>query len=435
MKISGIKASVLVKAYSGKLFCIVLLLLTTTQSKAAVIDTGLADQISLQLHAKKQLPLYFPLSVKRFYVSQNFQPVWLKQGKDEAGQTWQAMLLMDCVLEYGLAHSDYHPDELRYELLHEIFEQPDKISKERQARFDIMLTDAMLTILNHLHYGKLNPELPLASIDAGQGDVRMDVVLMNALLQNNIMPSVLAVQPKSQAYISMQQWLHKWKGQYLDDCYEVPEASVRKVAVNMERLRWADIGEKPYIQVNIPSFTLSLFLKDTTYRFKVVTGSPSTPTPLLQSAIYSVAAVPRAELPNQLRIMEQVPNMLAKRPGQAKALLVFLFANRHRIDLVEMPETAWFKATQRAFSRGNIGLEEPQRFAELLLATQGAAGQTALLRQSVTSGKSRALPLKTPVPFKVTYLTCMVRDGQVVTYGDIYQLDGKLEQALYQTNR
>lgn len=414
-----------------KSFCTFLILLTSwSVASASGIDTSLATRINTELHAEKQLPLYFPRSVKRFYTARNFQSAWLIRKKGETGHAWQAMLLLDCVLQYGLSHADYHPDELRYDLLHDIFEQPDKISEDRQARFELMLTDAMLTLMDHLHYGKLNPELPAIRIDAGEGDTRMESVLSTALARTDISEALLSVQPKGQAYMEMQRWMHKWKGQYLDDCYEVPEENVRKVAINMERLRWAAIGDGPYVQIDIPSFTLTLFLPDSTYHFKVVTGSRATPTPLLQSAIYAVNVVPKTELPDQLRTLELLPQSTPQ-TGKAGSLLNFHFSSRNKIDLIEIKQTAWFKRNQRALSQGNIGVEKPEKLAALLLKADRQEGKIALLRRTRLAGNARTFRLQKPMPLKVTYLTCRFQDGQLVAYPDIYQLDTKLEQAIY----
>lgn len=412
-------------------YTLLLLFICCSVSLAAPLDTGLASEIHAQLHAKRQLPLYFPRSVKRFYAARDFKPVWLIREPGETGHAWQAMMLLDCVLQYGLAHTDYHPDELRYDVLHDIFEQPEKIAPDRQARFELMLTDAMLALTDHLHYGKLNPALPAIKVDASRGDIRLESVLKTALAEKEISGGLLAVQPKGQAYQEMQRWMHKWKGQYLDDCYEVPEESVRKVAINMERLRWAAIGDGPYLQVNIPSFTLYLYLPDSTYRFKVVTGKPVTPTPLLQSKVYAVSiVVPETILPDQLRTLELLPQ--SNTPGvSARSLLIFPFSGRYPVSLTEMKETVWFKRNQRALSQGNIGVEKPEKLAELLLRSDHQANQIKLLRKTRLAGKGMALRFRQPMPVKVTYMTCWFQDGQLMTYPDIYQLDHKLEQAIY----
>jgi len=74
------------------------------------------------------------------------------------------MLMLDCVLQFGLSHDDYHPKELSYDLLHNILEKPGQVSAADKAKYDILLTDALVTFMNHLHYGKLNPDFPLPKL-------------------------------------------------------------------------------------------------------------------------------------------------------------------------------------------------------------------------------------------------------------------------------
>ncbi|MGY4386476.1 hypothetical protein ACVWYN_003531 [Pedobacter sp. UYP24] len=58
------------------------------------------------------------------------------------------------------------------------------------------------------------------------------------------------------------------KGQYVGDCYEIPESEVRKIAINMERLRWWEFNgkkdqlrKKPYLTCEIID-GLPVFHKD-----------------------------------------------------------------------------------------------------------------------------------------------------------------------------
>jgi hypothetical protein len=181
--------------------------------------------------------LHYPNSVKRFYARNGNQLYWITS-EDRATRTFQAMMLLDCVRQYGLSHKDYHPDELVYDRLRLMLK--DSLSKSDQVRFDLMLSDAMLSLINHLHYGKQNPVITLAKIDAedfkGLDAVK---VLSNALVQPDLQPVVLAVQPKSKAYIKLQAYMRLVKGQYVGDCYEFPEKEVLKAADKMERLRWS----------------------------------------------------------------------------------------------------------------------------------------------------------------------------------------------------
>ncbi|MBB5396883.1 hypothetical protein [Mucilaginibacter sp. AK015] len=401
------------------------LFLSSAPALALQPDPGLASQIRSQLQAKNKLALYFPRSVKRFYAARNFKPVWLIKETGETGHAWQAMLLLDCVVQYGLSYGDYHPDELKYGILRDIAEQPAKINRKQQARFEIMLTDAMLTLMVHLHYGKLNPDLPAAKIDAAYGDLRVETALAQALTQPDVTEKMLAVQPSGQAYQEMQNWMHKWKGQYLDDCYEVPEADVRKVAINMERLRWAAIGPGPYLQVDIPSFTLSLFLPDSVYRFKIVTGSRATPTPLLKSQLLAVSLVAGNSRP--YRQKHATPNQEDKK----RSLINFDFSGRGNLLMGEISEKAWFRQDMRALSIRNVGVDQAEKLAAILLQADRQPALVNALRHNRKAGRFMNVKLHKPVPLKITYLSCGFQDGQLITYPDIYQLDKKLEQAIY----
>lgn len=382
-------------------------------------------------HTSGTKSLYFPATVKRFYSSREYRQVWLTPERGETGHAWQAMMLLDCVLQYGLSHSDYHPAELTYDELRAIVEKPATVSGEKKAAFDILLTDAMLTLLDHLHYGKLNPELTAKAVDAGQGDLRLDTVLSSAIKLPDLVQAVEAVQPKSKAYQHLQYWMYKWKGLYTGDCFEVPEEQVRKVAINMERLRWAGIADGPYIQVNIPTFMLSIFLKDTTYRYPVIVGNKAHPTPLLAGTLTGIHALPAATLTRSLRISEELPLVQLNLKSNLRSQLEFVFVSKYPVSMAEFNSPDWYHKAQRAVTKGNIGIANGADLAAELLKLQPGASQLPALRRGVNAGQEINIRLKRGIPFKVTYLTCLIRDGQLETFDDVYQLDGRLEHALY----
>lgn len=447
--------------------------LNTTVSVAATYrDTILASSIHDQL-TNSSLSLYYPKSVKQFYLLGNFDAAWIKTQK-ETGPTWQAMLMIDCVLQFGLSHADYHPDELLYSRLHAILEQPDKVSVAQKARFDIMLTDAMITFINHLHYGKLNPDYTPGRIDTGSpGGFSAGRILFTGLQQNDLEHAILGVQPRSEEYAGLQNYMHLLKGQYLDDCYEIPEAEVRKVAINMERLRWAAINEPYYIHINIPSYTLKLYHKDSVYQFKVIVGRATAPTPTLHSAITYFTTSPQWSAPKNIIIKEIVPRALHDsnyldnnhlaiydskgnyiQPGRVNlnrvkrdpsnyhvqqssgcdnslGVVVFRFDNPYDIYLHDTPDKDLFKQTARAFSHGCIRVEQAEKLAALLLKYDGAADKINVVSHTIANYQTKTFVLTAPVPIKITYLTGEMVNGVFTTYKDIYNLDNSLEMALY----
>lgn len=438
-------------------------------------DTSFSAQIKAQLSDfKSESLMFYPKSVNRFYAQNQFQPVWIKTQK-ETGTTWQAMLLLDCVLQFGLSGDDYHPKEFDYLRLHDMLEKPGEVTTNEKARYEIMLTDAVITFMNHLHYGKLNPEFPASKIDGGIAHgFNADDALANAITQADFMRAVLSVQPKSQAYAGLQYHMHLLEGLYQGDCYEIPEATVRKIAINMERLRWADIDENEnYVQVNIPSFMLKLHQAGKNDQFKVIVGKPESPTPALSSAIAYFTTAPEWRVPRKIFVKEILrkalkepaylennhfaiynnngkyiePNALAlslvgQNPGKYYArqssgcdnslgLIVFRFSNVYNIYLHDTPLPKLFEQSTRAFSHGCVRVEQAEKLADLLLKQDGSESAIPLVHKAMAAYKTRTFTLKKPVAIKITYLTCEMQKGALIDYSDIYNLDKSLEMALY----
>lgn len=443
---------------------------------AEVKDTSVSAIVQAYLSASKSIPeLQYPGSVQRFYNLNNNQAAWVKEATDPK-QTWEAMMLLDCVLQYGLFHADYHPKELLYQPLHDMLETQGKISNRQKAKFDILLTDALITLLNNLHYGKLNPVYSADKIDAGgQLPFYAESALMNARTQKNFMSSIESVQPKSKIYHNMQDRMRQLKGVYQEDCYQMPEDEVRKIAINLERLRWAEIDEDTYVIVNIPAFTLRLVQPDTVYEFKVVVGKTSAPTPTLASDITYFTTFPEWKIPQQIFVKELLPKALRDTaylvnnhysiyakdgslvtPGEkvlkaiarnpkgyyahqssgcdnALGQIVFRFANVYDIYLHDTPEQQLFKNDERAFSHSCIRVEKAAELAGLLLKDGDAADKKIIFDKAMKRHLTRNISLKKSVPIKVVYLTCIIKQGTLITFKDIYGLDKPLEMALYNT--
>ena len=386
-------------------------------------DTSVSFFVNSYLENKDNvLRLYYPNTVKRFYGLNNQEAAWVKE-KADPKQTWQAMLLLDCVLQYGLFHEDYHPKELLYDPLHDMLEVPGKIRNSQKARFDILLTDALITLMNNLHYGKLNPAYNSNKIDSGMMvPFHAENALLAARQQKDFMSAVTSVQPRSKLYAAMQDRMRQLKGVYQEDCYEVPESEVRKIAINMERLRWAEIDETTYIEVNIPSFTLKFYRPDTFYKFKVIVGAPAAPTPTFNSQIIWVTTFPKWKITD--RSFSPIPH-----PGK----LVFRFADPGHVLMYESADKRLFGHSERAAGNGNIRMENSDALVRLLLAYPGMGDKLRLFNKAMKGRLTRNISLAKPVPIKVTYITCEVHKGIVVSYKDIYNLDKGLESALYNT--
>jgi len=438
-------------------------------------DAILATEIQTQLAAVQTTAiLNFPKTTARFYREDGFMPTWVNESYNK-NTKWVAMLLIDCVLQYGLSPTDYHPKELLYDKLNAISETPDKIDDWQKARFDIMLTDAMITMINNLHYGKLNPNYGQIVLDNGlELPFNAEKELVSILLQPDFKTGVLNVQPRSKTYADLQFKMRQLKGQYDGDCYNVPEETVRKVAINMERLRWAEIDDNvAYVQVNIPSFKLTYHLPESEKEFRVIVGSQLNPTPVLQSSITYFTTAPDWKVPHSIFTKEILPKAI-KNPAyldqndmtiydasgalekptretllqiqkspkgyfanqaagcdNALGLLVFRFKNIYSVYLHDTPDKSLFNRSRRDLSHGCIRVEDPVELAALLLKNDQQEKQTGLLKRAMANQKRRDFVLAKPLSIKITYITCQIIDGELVSYNDIYKLDRGLEMALY----
>ena len=300
-------------------------------------------------------------------------------------------------------------------------------------------------------------------------------ILAAGLKQKDFLSVVIGVQPCSADYVTLQQYMLLCVSQNTENCYDVPDSGIRKMAVNLERLRWADLDQAQCIQINIPSYTLMLREPDTIYQYKVVVGKPANPTPQLNSAVTYFTTFPEWKVPGRIFRREILPMLLrnanyenlgyaiynnngvfipndpealkkvteapgnyhaTQSPGCDNALgdIVFRFPNVYDVFLHDTPEKKLFNKEQRTFSHGCIRVEHANELAERLLIKDRQAAKIAALHSALSRQRTVNFRLAKPVPIRVTYITCAVGASGVITYKDVYDLDDRLAMALYQSN-
>lgn len=417
MKTNTLLGKIKINTRAAVVFILIAMPVASLASRKA--DTTIAREMRLQLDAwKGQEVLMFPNSVERFYRQKTYQPVWIINQQ----QAWQGVLLLNCVLQFGLCHADYHPKELEYSGLRKILEHPESVSRNERVRYEIMITDALITLMNHLHYGKLNPFFSTFAIDKGYaGEFCAPDLLADAVGQDDMLTRIVSVQPKGKSYTDLQNKMREIT-QYQEDCNNTPEASVRKMAINLERLRWADIINGNWVQVNIPSFDLRFHLKDTSLLFKVAVGPKSEQTPILNSVItdFTTASVLAGK---------------GKEVKNPKGVIYFWFKNPYGTCLAGRPEKDIFKANNFTTTNDGILVDQPEKLASTLLEQDNNIPDIKLLEQSIADYAMVNFVLQKPVPIKITYLTCEVRFGHIICYPDIYEKDKQLETKLYNTGQ
>lgn len=230
---------------------------------------------------KHNAALYYPASVERFYKENGYKLAWIAPDTVKT-HAWDAMMLLDCVRQYGLVHDDYHPRELLYDRLHTLIEKPG--TDAEKAYFDILLTDAMIRFLNNLHYGKLNPVYTIKKVDHGTA-FKAERQLSLALAGNNFSETINSAQPKTKLYFDMQYHTRLLVGLRSGDCYVIPKGQERKMAVNLERMRWMSTNGGRIHLTCIVRNGMVIYFKDNGNNDKILGDALYNKMPLQKSSL------------------------------------------------------------------------------------------------------------------------------------------------------
>jgi L,D-transpeptidase YcbB len=234
------------------------------------------------------------------------------------------------------------------------------------------------------------------------------------------------------------------------------------IIANMERWRWLprDLG-KTHVIVNLPDFTLRLMRNGSQlWTTRIVIGKPAMPTPLLTETMKYITVNPTWNVPQSivqneyLPALEQDPTVLdrmglkvvrdrdgvhiSQPPGEGNALgrLRFNFPNRFDVYQHDTPEKYLFKEERRAYSHGCMRVQDPVRYAELLLSIERPnEGYTEDKIKRMFGHDEQDIQFPAPIPVHLTYQTAFVDDdGQLAVRSDVYGLDSRV-LALIKTER
>jgi murein L,D-transpeptidase YcbB/YkuD len=227
------------------------------------------------------------------------------------------------------------------------------------------------------------------------------------------------------------------------------------ILANMERWRWLprDLGNA-YVMVNIPDYTLRL-MKDgaQVWKTKIVSGAPGTKaTPLLTETMKYITVNPTWNVPPSIINNEYLPALaqdstvldrmglklehnrdgtvrIYQPPGERNALgrIRFNFPNKFLVYQHDTPDKYLFSREVRDYSHGCMRVQDPDKYAEVLLGvSQPQEGYTAeRIRKMYGSGEVD-IHLKNPIPVHITYQTAYVNDdGKLIIRDDIYGRDAR----------
>jgi murein L,D-transpeptidase YcbB/YkuD len=394
----------------------------------------------------------------------------LKGLDDGAGQLVQ---LIGRAKEFGLEPENYH-----YNTINNLISAYEKKAGNLNRvlmdfNIEILLSDAAFRMMFNLHSGYQHVDSAfLTELSANFAQV-----LKKGISENNIPGSILSVEPQFIEYQNLRHAVtafisanpvNKHAAGFQDSVTSNATDSLywyRILALNLDRLRKRKYTDNRMLYVNIPSYSLRIFehnrLADT---FRVIVGSPSSPTPLLSAKMETVVANPVWYVPRSIAIDEILPklkkdsNYLERngfcvldrnfRPVDARSVRMeninpadfdytfrqkrgednslgkvkFLFSNPYSVYLHDTPGKALFTKEKRALSHGCIRIQNPERLANYILHEINS--DTTRFEYLMEKGLHHEFKLNSPLAIHITYITCEAApDGDLTFYNDIYGID------------
>jgi murein L,D-transpeptidase YcbB/YkuD len=237
----------------------------------------------------------------------------------------------------------------------------------------------------------------------------------------------------------------------------VKDKQVDLVIANMERWRWypRELGPD-HVIVNQPEFTLKVMHNGAqVWTTKVVIGdtSPGKQTPLLSETMKSITVNPTWNVPPSIVNNEYIPAMqrdpwalqrmgllvsynsdgsihISQPPGGANVLgrLRFNLPNRFLVYQHDTNEKFMFAHDVRTFSHGCMRIQDPAKYAEVLLNLARPSEHWTVDRVTrLYSGGEQDIALPSAAIWvHVTYQSALVDDsGKLQVRRDVYGLDNR----------
>jgi L,D-transpeptidase YcbB len=418
--------------------------------------------------------------VLAFYKARNFAPLWVVDGK-EAPRTRQVADFLSKVGADGLNPEDYPAPQ---------FSGTDSA---KLAGSELSMTNAVITYARHAAIGRVAFSRVSGAVYFDQKAPDAAAVLNKIAESSDVSAALNSFQPQHAAYKALKAQLAAARGGQFSEIDNnrgpvkaAPEvkqeaksknksknakdtevaadkpvtATADAIIANLERWRWMphDLGGT-YVMVNIPDYTLKLVQDDKViWQTKIVVGKAGDhATPLLTETMKFITVNPTWNVPpsiirnEYLPALARDPNALARiglrlthnsdgsvriyqPPGERNALgrIRFNFPNRFLVYQHDTPDKHLFDKTARPFSHGCMRVQNPDKYAEMLLGvSQPEDGYTAQRVKAMYGTSERTISFKKPIPVYITYQTVFTDDaGHKQVRADVYGLDKDIKTIL-----
>jgi murein L,D-transpeptidase YcbB/YkuD len=255
----------------------------------------------------------------------------------------------------------------------------------------------------------------------------------------------------------------------------------RKIAVTLDRYKELPAFPENYLLVNIPAFSLKVWDKDSVIiTSKVIVGKPTTPTPVLRSAISNMVTYPNWTIPESIikkdilpalkvnpgylaskgfslvdyhgeivdpysvewsKYKNGIPWKIVQGSGDDNALGIFKFnfSNPYSVYLHDTNQRYLFSNSNRALSHGCVRVQNWEALAfyiaknDSLAATKGhrISYNEDSIKTWIANKDRKSIMVKERLPLFIEYFTCEATKGQIVFYKDIYHKDQALEEKYF----
>jgi len=231
-----------------------------------------------------------------------------------------------------------------------------------------------------------------------------------------------------------------------------PERPADIIIANMERWRWMphDLG-KTFVIVNLADFMLHVMSDGKeVWKTKVVDGKPNLPTPIMSAEMKYITVNPTWNVPPSIVAKEYMPALqqdptvlermglnvsrnpdgtvhISQPPGERNALgrLRFNFPNKFLVYQHDTPDKQLFASAKRAFSHGCMRVQDPVKYASVLLAlVRPGQGYSEDRIRRMFGPAEQDIQFPNYIPVHLTYQTAFVdEDGNLQFRDDVYGRD------------
>ncbi|MBQ8047455.1 MAG: L,D-transpeptidase family protein [Prevotella sp.] len=466
--------------------------------EALTSDESVIRQLidSLSNHDKDTLVADY--QVRKYYKGRN-PFLWITAENIYPQLVDTFLVSLESVARSGFSPSKFMADQLRSDLSHLDSLQFDdsryNINKVL-ARLEYNLTKGYLRLVVGERYGYMNPEYILNRLDRDDKypgkivyrrifdtpiehpDSSFYAQAIHAAATDSMLFFIESCRPQSPLFAKYQQRL----------ATTTDQSDRLRLLCNMERSRWRQLdspeNHRKRVVVNIPSFRVWAYDRDTTISMKIACGANRTKTPLLASHIKRIEMNPLWIIPRSIiekevmahvgdsayfarnhyfirnrqtgdtiqpqhltpEILKNTNYMVAQERGAGNSLgrIIFRFDNDFAVYLHDTNSPGVFGRDNRAVSHGCVRLERPLDMAFFLLADKNPQTmekirystkvdlRSADADSSIDKSKMlSSLPLKPEIPVFITYYTIFPdADGTLRTYPDVYGYDRVISRYL-----